>query len=268
MNAPIVLTIAGFDGSGGAGVDIDMRTIRLNGCFAHGAITALTAQNSTRVDRVVPVNIDMLEAQLHVLADEVDFSAIKIGLIPNLRCVEAIVSFVAKYDIHCPIVVDPVSVSTSGTSLAESGVAEVLIERLGSKLTVLMPNVQETEELTGKRIGILNEVLIAGEQIRHKGCENVIVTGGHILGHEGTDVWFFSGGFEILAPQERFTDSVRGTGCMFSSALAANLAQRVSMRDAIVSAKSFVEAAIRNSVILGNGQPVTSLGVSGKSIPQ
>lgn len=241
---------------------MDARAIRLNGCYACSVVTSVTAQNTTHVGDMLPIPSSLVISQLEAIADDFCIDAIKIGLVPSVDCAEAVGHFLTERNIECPVIVDPVERSTSDVELAPRGALDALLESLGPRLTAITPNVAEAHMLSGQSISILNDALTAGERIRGRGCHNVIVTGGHLQGNEGTDLWVFEGGFEILEPQQRFSSTVRGTGCMFASVIASQLAHGVSMREAILKAKAFVENALAHDEELGSGTALTTIGIA------
>ena len=262
MTTPsVVLAIGGFDGSGGAGSLADARAIQLNGGYPCAIVTAITAQNTTRVDHIEPVSTQFLSRQFQCVVDDFQIDAIKIGLLPNVECIETLIQYLGSGGLDCPVVVDPVMRATSGTQLAESDVKDALIKRLLPLTTLITPNIAEASELTDRSIGSLDDAVESARQLLNMGCEHVLVKGGHLDVHKGTDVWCHREGSETFEPVERQDGTVRGTGCMLSSALACRLSQGKSVREAILSSKSFVERAIADRQPLGHGTPLTTLGI-------
>ena len=257
----VVLTIGGFDGSGGAGTLADARAIQLNGGYPCAIVTAVTAQNTKYVERVQPVSSELLRHQLHCVVDDFAIDAIKIGLLPNVECVDTVTQHLGTGRLRCPVVVDPVMCATSGTRLIDDDVLDGLMDRLVPLATLMTPNIAEAGTLTNRSIKTIEDAVEAGRQLVDMGCKNVLVKGGHLDADRGTDVWCYDEGFETFEPAARLEHTVRGTGCMLSSSIACNLAQAKSMREAILSSKEFVLRAISNRYSLGQGTPLTTLGI-------
>ena len=257
----VVLAIGGFDGSGGAGTLADARAIQLNGGFPCAIVTAITAQNTTRVDVVEPVPAALIRRQLTCLVDDFQIDAIKIGLLPNRPCVETLIECLSTDGLDCPIVVDPVMRATSGSNLTDQEAMNVVVNGLLPLTTLFTPNTEEASKLTNRSINTLAEAIEAGSQLVRMGCRNVLIKGGHLGIDKGTDVWCFNGGYEIFEPVKREEGSVRGTGCTLSSTLACCLAQGRSIRDAIVSSKEFINEVISDAYALGQGTPLTTVGI-------
>lgn len=257
----VVLAIGGFDGSGGAGTLADARAIQLNGGYPCTIVTAITAQNTMRVDQIEPVSRDSIRAQLVCLVDDFRVDAIKIGLLPNVACVETVIECLRIEEFNCPIVLDPVMRATSGRLLADHGAIDQLLHGLVPLTTLITPNIEEASKLTNRAINNLTDAIAAGNQLVRMGCQNVLVKGGHLQFDKGTDVWCYQAGYEEFEPSKRQEGSVRGTGCMLSSAIACHLARGRSMRDAILSSKAFVSHVISVRHGLGSGTPLTTVGI-------
>lgn len=257
----VVLAIGGFDGSGGAGTLADARAIQLNGSYPCSIVTAITAQNTTRVDEIEPVSTDLLRRQIASIVEDFQIDSIKIGLLPNVECVRTLKKFLSSQQLDCPVVVDPVVCATSGTRLVDSDVMDAVLEELAPLTTLLTPNLAEAGDLVNRSIETLEDAIESGRQLLHNGCKHVLVKGGHLAVEKGTDVWCHRDGFETFEPTERQEGTVRGTGCMLSSAIACYLAQGQSMRSAILYSKAFVGRALANRHALGNGTELTTLGI-------
>ncbi len=262
MSAPsIVLAIGGFDGSGGAGTLADARAIQLNGGYPCAIVTAITAQNSERVDRVHAVSAELIRSQLTSLVDDFHIASIKIGLIPSAEIVETLLETLNSGRLDCPIVIDPVTHSTSGSRLADQRAIDALFTDLVPLATLITPNIAEARDLTNTSIQNLEDAIVAGRQILELGCEHVLVKGGHLDIHRGTDIWCYREGNESIEPTELLEGTVRGTGCMLASAIASYLAQGHSMREAITSSKKFVSRVISECHQFGHGTPMTVAGI-------
>ncbi|MCY4095228.1 MAG: bifunctional hydroxymethylpyrimidine kinase/phosphomethylpyrimidine kinase [Gammaproteobacteria bacterium] len=257
----VVLTIGGFDGSGGAGTLADARAIQLNGGYSCAIVTAITAQNTTSVDHIEPVSPALIRRQLQCVVEDFQIDAIKIGMLPTVECVDTLTRYLGAGGFRCPVVVDPVMCATSGGQLINDDVLGALIDRLVPLTTLITPNVAEAGELTNRLIKTIEQAVEAGRQLVRMGCKHVLVKGGHLDVDRGTDVWCHEDGFETFEPTEVQDGTVRGTGCMLSSAIACYLAQGRPMREAILSSKAFVNRAIANRHSLGKGTALTAVGI-------
>lgn len=246
-----VLTIAGSDSSGGAGIQADLKTMLANGVYGMSVITALTAQNTTGVQGVLPVPPEFLALQLDSVFTDIVPDAVKVGMTAGKELIGVITDKLAQYGAK-QIVVDPVMVSTSGTALLESKAVEILKERLFPLAAVITPNLPETEVLTGRNISTPQDVEKAAEEIgRRYGCA-VLCKGGHreggaddLLYHDGELHWFY--GKRIENP------NTHGTGCTLSSAIAANLAKGQELPEAVANAKEYLSGALGAMLNLGKG---------------
>ena len=262
MTTPsVVLAIGGFDGSGGAGTLADARAIQQNGGYPCAIVTAVTAQNTMRVDRIEPVSTELIRRQFKCVVADFQIDAIKIGLLPSATCVETLIECLESAKLNCPIVLDPVMQATSGDQLMDEKAIDALLQGLVPLTTLITPNVAETSNLTNRSVNDLNDAIASGSRLVRMGCQNVLVKGGHLERDKGTDVWCYQEGYEVFEPVERQEGTVRGTGCMLASALACNLGQGKSMRDAILFSKRFVSQAISERQPLGQGTPITTTGI-------
>lgn len=245
------LTIAGSDSSGGAGIQADLKTMLANGVYGMSVITALTAQNTTGVQGVLPVPPEFLALQLDSVFTDIVPDAVKIGMTAGEELIGVITDKLAQYGAK-QIVVDPVMVSTSGTALLGNTAVEILKERLFPLAAVITPNLPETEVLTGRKISTPQDMEKAAEEIgRRYGCA-VLCKGGHreggaddLLYHDGELHWFY--GKRIENP------NTHGTGCTLSSAIAANLAKGQELPEAVANAKEYLSGALGAMLNLGKG---------------
>lgn len=256
---PVVLTIAGFDPSSGAGITADIKTIAAHNCYGVACITALTVQSTQGVRRVEAVAANLLAASMVELASDVEFAAVHIGMLGSADTANAIADFLVTK--HPPnVVLDPVLRSTSGTDLLDQAALTVLIERLMPLATVLTPNLDEAAILTGMTVGTRAEMSLAAEKLHKMGCRSVVITGGHLSqGHPGelADLLSFAGqrGFEqkFFEVKRQQSNSTHGTGCAFSTAMACNLALGKTFVDAVSLAQAYVGSAISNAYPIGRG---------------
>lgn len=251
-----VLTIAGSDSGGGAGIQADIKTISAMGCYAASAITAITVQNTLGVQTVYPIPLDILEGQIDAVISDIGADAVKIGMLHSSELVHLVADMIEKYTIK-NIVLDPVMVSTSGHKLIEEAAVEVIKQRLLPISRVVTPNIPEAEILIGRRISSeqdLNEV--AYELADYYGV-SVFLKAGHLDGDTLTDYFYnIEDHTCTLLPSKRvYTRNTHGTGCTLSSALAASLAKGYGLTSAAKYAKRYIEKAIISGADyeIGNG---------------
>jgi hydroxymethylpyrimidine/phosphomethylpyrimidine kinase len=248
---PILLTIAGFDPSCGAGVGADLKTFAAHGCYGVAAITALTVQNTQEVQDVHNTPSAILRAQLDVLAKDCEIAAVKIGMLGNRGNAVAVAEFLdANRFAH--IVHDPVLKSSTGTDLLDAGGKNYLITELLKRVSVLTPNVPEAEALTGMTINDLADMEAAARKIVEMGAAAVIVKGGHM--EKPADVLFDGTELLILPGERLLEEELHGTGCTFASALATHLAVGRPLREAATLAKAYVTKAIEKAYPVGKGR--------------
>ena len=246
------LSIAGSDSSGGAGIQADLKTMTLNGVFAMSAVTALTAQNTTGVRGILEATPAFLAQQIDAVFEDIRPDAVKIGMVSSAALVEVIAERLAFYKAE-NVVVDPVMVATSGSSLMETDAIGVLKARLLPLAAVTTPNIPEAEVLSGMTIRTQEDMQTAAGIIGEKhGCA-VLVKGGHsvsdandLLWADGQTRWFY--GKRIDNP------NTHGTGCTLSSAIAANLAKGFSLADSVERAKAYISGALGAMLDLGSGR--------------
>lgn len=245
MKYNTVLTIAGSDSGGGAGIQADIKAISAMGCFASSAITAITAQNTLGVDAVHPVPLDILAAQIDAVLSDIGTDAIKIGMLHSAEVVSLVADKIEQYGIT-NVVLDPVMVSTSGHRLIEIEAIEVLKQRLIPLARVITPNLPEAEILSGCTITAQQEFPQIATLLSHNNRTSVLLKAGHLNGDTLTDYFYNAeDGSMTLLPSKRVdTRNTHGTGCTLSSALAAALARGESLTEAAISAKRYIEQAI------------------------
>lgn len=248
---PVVLSIAGYDPSSGAGITADIKTITAHGCFGVTCITALTVQSTRGVVRVEPVKGKMITETLENLADDLDIAAIKIGMIGSKEAAQTIAAFLKRHSIP-NVVLDPIIRSSSGADLISQEGLQILKARLLSQAHVITPNIDEATALTGIVINNPNEMEAAALRLQKSGAQNVIITGGHL--DPPHDLVCRAGQKPILLKGRKIQSrSTHGTGCAFSTALACQLALGCDLLQAAKAAKRFVEAALRRAPTVGKG---------------
>jgi len=261
---PIVLTIAGFDPSSGAGVTADIKTIAAHGCYGVSAITALTVQSTAGVREVVPAGPKLLALTLEELWRDVKVSAVHIGMLGNGDVVSKVADFLEEVRGLRNVVLDPVLKSSSGAALLDQRGRELMMERLLALADVITPNIDEAAELTGLEVKNPAQMELAACRLHEMGAKAVVVTGGHL--DQAVDVLSVKHG-EVQTYRDERVDSpnTHGTGCAFSTAVACQLALGQFLPMAVLLAKAYVLAAIKNSYSIGNGPgPVNHMHATGE----
>lgn len=246
-----LLTIAGSDSSGGAGIQADLKTFAAHGTFGMSVITAVTAQNTCGVTKVQNIDCAVVKAQIEAVFDDIRVDAVKIGMVSQPEIIETIANCLRYYQPKI-IVVDPVMISKSGYPLLAPEACATLIKELLPLATLLTPNLPEAEAITGLRVTKKEEMRPVAEKIIALGAQAVLVKGGHL--NDTADDLLFDGANEVWFPGKRIaTKNTHGTGCTLSSSLAANLAKGLSLREAVQSSKDYVTTAIEHGIALGSG---------------
>jgi hydroxymethylpyrimidine/phosphomethylpyrimidine kinase len=251
MPPAVILTIAGFDPSGGAGIAADLKTFAANNCYGVAAITALTVQNTQGVEDVRPVGAPLLKASIQSLMADGRVKAIKIGMLANRPNAEVVAEILDAYN-SLPAVLDPVVRSSSGKELMDAAGLEYLSKNLLSRVTVITPNLDEAAALTGLKVENVEGMKAAAQKLREMGARAVVVTGGHL--EKAIDVYCQGSECQTFVGDRVKPDNTHGTGCTFSSAIAANLALGRQLTDAVVLAKAYVTEAIRKAYAVGPGR--------------
>src|SRR5215813_8961994 len=255
-----VLSIAGFDPSGGAGALADIKTFAAMGCFGTAAVTSLTFQNTVAVYGAAHQTAEALRSQIEPVIEDFEIAAVKIGMTPTRELIEAVADIVEKKRLP-NVVVDPVIRSTSGYDLIDEGAVGLLIERLLPLADVITPNMAEAERLTGSEVKDLDGMKRAAERIhemsaapksRRTSRRAALVKGGH-LKDEATDVLFDGREFHIFKAPKIETRDAHGTGCSLSAAIAALLARGCQIPEAVARAKQYLSEILRAVPDIGHG---------------
>ncbi len=241
---PVVLSIAGYDPSSGAGITADVKTAAAHGCFAITCITALTVQSTQGVRSFEAVPNDIVRRTLEELVTDFDIAGVRIGMLGSAAAPVADCLVSAKLK---NVVLDPVIKSTSGADLIDTNGLSILRERLIPLTTVITPNVDECLALTG-----LTDHRAAAQALHNIGAEAVVITGGHL--DEAVDLLFCEGKFEDFRAPKILSQSTHGTGCAFATSIACALAKGKSIRESVIAAKAFVRRAIETAHPLGKGR--------------
>jgi hydroxymethylpyrimidine/phosphomethylpyrimidine kinase len=251
---PVVLTIAGFDPSSGAGVTADVKTMAAHGCYGVACITALTVQSTAGVRRVEPIRAEVVRETLDELASDVEIAAVHIGMLGSAKVVRAVAEFLEQRKLG-NVVLDPILKSSSGMDLVDAAGARLLTERLIPLAAVLTPNVDEAAILTGMEVGNPEQMRAAARKLHELGAGAVVVTGGHL--DKAIDLLSFTtvrGIEQELFKSARLrSTSTHGTGCAFATSVACHLALGRGLPEAVLLAKAYVAAAISNAHPLGHG---------------
>ena len=254
VTPPVVLTIAGFDPSSGAGITADIKTIAAHECYGISCITALTVQSTQGVRRVEGVDPKIIAETLDALASDVVVEAVHIGMLGNGQVVEVVADFLSRTKLP-HVVLDPVLKSSSGADLLDVAGTRLLIERLIPLAELVTPNLDEASVLTGTAVTNLDQMREAAGRLHALGAANVVVTGGHL--EKAIDLLSFttSRGVEqeVFKADLLRSNSTHGTGCAFATALACHLALGRGLPEAVLLSKVYVSAAIANAYPLGKG---------------
>jgi len=254
---PVVLTIAGFDPSSGAGITADIKTIAAHECYGVACITALTVQSTRGVRRAEGVDPRIVAETLRELAADVAIEAVHIGMLGNAQVAEVVADFLAETRL-AHVVLDPILKSSSGADLLDDAGTRFLLERLLPLAEVVTPNLAEAGVLTGMAVTNLDQMRQAAAGLHALRASNVVVTGGDLdKGEKAIDLLSFATGRgieeEVFKADRRRSNSTHGTGCAFSTALACHLAHGRGLPEAVLLSKAYVWAAIAKAHPLGHG---------------
>ncbi len=245
MNYQKVLTIAGSDSGGGAGIQADIKTISACGCYAASAITAVTVQNTVGVEAVHPIPLEIIEGQIEAVLSDIGADAIKVGMMHSSEVVAVVCRLLDKYAIK-NVVIDPVMVATSGHRLIEESAINALKEQLLPRARVITPNIPEAEILAGERISDQSQLPALARSLSMGGRVSVLLKAGHLSEDLLTDIFYNAESDQILelSSPRLTTPNTHGTGCTLSSAFAAMLARGMGLDDAARAAKEYITSAI------------------------
>jgi hydroxymethylpyrimidine/phosphomethylpyrimidine kinase len=251
---PRVLVVAGSDSGGGAGIQADIKTITMLGAFATTAVTALTAQNTLGVEEVLPIEPRFVALQMKSVLSDIGTDAIKTGMLGSARVVEAVADVCEGLGFGVPLIIDPVMVAKGGARLLDKGAHDALVLRLLPLASLVTPNVPEAEILTGMRIETPSDLERAAEALLALGPSAVLMKGGHLAGDTIVDVLRTADGEAYRFEGPRLVSrSTHGTGCTLASAIAAGVAEGLTLQGAVARAREYVVQAIRLAPGLGKG---------------
>jgi hydroxymethylpyrimidine/phosphomethylpyrimidine kinase len=253
-HTPIAMTIAGSDSGGGAGIQADLKTFAALGVYGCSAIASLTAQNTQGVQSVLPIPPAFVQAQIQSVLSDINVGAIKTGMLATADIINAVAESL-KHFAQIPLVLDPVMVATSGDRLLAADAINTLIENLIPRATLLTPNLLEAAALLNKPVAQnITEMQQQSEMLLAMGAQAVLMKGGHAQGDKATDLLLTTDGIELFSAARIATKNTHGTGCTLASAIAAGLAKKLSLRDAVAQAKEYLHNALMHSNKLNIGQ--------------
>lgn len=246
-----VLTIAGSDCSGGAGIQADLKTFSAHGVYGMSVIVSVVAENTSRVISIQDITPDMIEKQMDAVFEDIEVDAVKVGMLSTPDCMKAVAAKLAQYKVQ-NIVIDPVMYAKNGCPLMELSSVDTLIDTIIPLADVLMPNIPEAEKIVHMQISTVNDMETAARKICGMGCKAVVVKGGHFVG-SALDVLYDGDKISHFETARINTKNTHGTGCTFSAAVASQLAKGACVSEAVRQAKAYVTMAIKHSLDIGKG---------------
>lgn len=250
-----VVSIAGSDCSGGAGIQADLKTFSAYGVFGMSVIVSVVAENTCRVIDIQDIAPDMIRKQIDAVFEDIGADAVKIGMLSSPECMEAVAGKMEQYK-PGNVVIDPVMYAKNGSPLMDMGAVDTLIGRIIPLADVLTPNIPEAEKIVGMKISSVKDMETAARQICEMGSKAAVVKGGHGMG-DALDVLFDGKKFFHFQTARIDTKNTHGTGCTFSSAIASGLAKGLSIDEAVGKAKAYVTTAIEHALPIGKGNGPT-----------
>lgn len=251
-----VLTIAGSDCSGGAGIQADLKTFSAHGVFGMSVIVSVVAENTSRVIDIQDISPDMIKKQIDAVFEDIDVDAVKIGMLSEPCCMLAVVEKMNEYKPK-NIVVDPVMYAKNGCPLMNPNAIDLLIEKVIPISDIITPNIPEAEKISSIEIRNIEDMKKASKIIYNMGPKNVLIKGGHSVG-DAIDILFDGQNFYEFKTERINTKNTHGTGCTFSSAIASNLAVGKNMNEAVKNSKDYITMAIKHSLPIGKGYGPTN----------
>lgn len=257
MTVGKALTIAGSDSGGGAGIQADLKTFQELNVFGMSAITAVTAQNTLGVHGVYPLSVEAVVKQIEAIGTDLGANAVKTGMLFSSEIIQAVSECIVQFKWE-NIVVDPVMIAKGGASLLQNEAIAALKKHLLPLATVITPNIPEAEVLTGMSIHTIDDRLEAAKILHQLGAKHVVMKGGHGSEEELVDILYDGVEFTYFKGQRMETKNTHGTGCTFAAAVTAELAKGKSVKDAVETAKQFIQAAIEDDLEIGSGHGPTN----------
>lgn len=245
-----LLTVAGSDSSGGAGLQADLKTFAAHGVYGMSVVTAVTAQNTCGVIESADLSPELVRAQLDAVFSDIRVDGVKIGMLSSAAIIRSVAGALREY-VPAVVVLDPVMVSKSGYNLLQPEAERALVEELLPLVSLVTPNIPEAERLTGLEVGDRRDMVRAAERLMRLGARNVLLKGGHLTG--SADDLLFDGSEHWFSGERIESRNTHGTGCTLSSALAANLALGLDLCTAVGRSKEYVTLGIRHGLAVGRG---------------
>lgn len=246
-----VLSIAGSDCSGGAGVQADLKTFSAHGVFGMSVIVSVVAENTSRVIDIQDITPSMIVKQIDAVFEDIGVDAVKIGMLSTPECMKAVAAKLRQYKPR-NVVIDPVMYAKNGCPLMKPTAVDTLIETIIPLADVLTPNIPEAEKIADMQIFTVADMETAAQKIRAMGCRAVVVKGGHHIGN-AIDVLYDGVKLYHFETNRIDTKNTHGTGCTFSSAITSNLAKGMNIQESVKQAKAYVTMAIEHSLVIGKG---------------
>ncbi len=250
-----VLSIAGSDCSGGAGIQADLKTFSAHGVFGMSVIVSVVAENTSRVIDIQDITSDIIKKQIDAVFEDIEVDAVKIGMLSTPDCMKAVAEKLVEYR-PSNVVIDPVMYAKNGCPLMEPTAVDTLIKVIIPLADVLTPNIPEAEKIADMKISSVADMELAAKKIYSMGCKAIVVKGGHADG-SALDVLYDGKEFSRFETPRIDTKNTHGTGCTFSSAIASQLANGVPVKEAVQKAKIYVTKAIGHSLPIGKGNGPT-----------
>lgn len=250
-----VLSIAGSDCSGGAGIQADLKTFSAHGVFGMSVIVSVVAENTSRVIDIQDITPDIIKKQIDAVFEDIEVDAVKIGMLSTPACMKAVAEKLLEYH-PANVVIDPVMYAKNGCPLMEPTAVDTLIKVIIPLADVLTPNIPEAEKIADMQISSVADMETAAKKICEMGCKAIVVKGGHASGN-ALDVLYDGKDFYHFETSRIATKNTHGTGCTFSSAIASQLANGLPVKEAVQRAKVYVTTAIEHSLAIGKGNGPT-----------
>ncbi|HOP65018.1 MAG TPA: bifunctional hydroxymethylpyrimidine kinase/phosphomethylpyrimidine kinase [Spirochaetota bacterium] len=252
-----LLTIAGSDCSGGAGIQADLKTFSAHGTFGMSVIVSVVAENTSRVISIQDISTDIIKDQIDAVFEDINVDGVKVGMLSGIDQMKAVAEKLREYS-PANVVIDPVMIAKGGCALMHPDALETLIQEIIPLAYVLTPNIPEAETITGMKISSIDDMKNAARKIHGMGAANVIIKGGHLESGDADDILFDGREFRSYKTRRIDTKNTHGTGCTFSSAIAANLAKGLDLDSAVTEAKEYITMAIEHALPIGKGHGPTN----------
>lgn len=251
-----LLTIAGSDCSGGAGIQADLKTFAAHGAFGMSVVVSVVAENTSRVISIQDITPDIIKDQIDAVFEDIRVDGVKIGMLSGTESMKAVAEKLREYRPR-NVIIDPVMIAKGGAPLMHPDAMDTLIKEIIPLALVLTPNIPEAEKISGMKISGNSDMKKAAETIHRMGASNVLIKGGHSEG-EAEDILFDGENFYSYTSRRIDTKNTHGTGCTFSSAIAANMAAGMDIKSAVHKAKDYITMAIEHAIPIGRGHGPTN----------